>query len=175
MGQFPLFSIAERCLSECAGKVSSISKKIEQAVETAVAQVIADNGYEFVGTEIKKTADAVELIIYIDRVEGIGLEDCETVSRLVDPIIELKDPIDGPYYLCVSSPGLDRPLKNPRDFERSISKMVDIKLYTPLDKKKEFTGTLISYDQNGFTVDIAGKQQTFLYADTAIIRLHVDF
>ena len=155
--------------------MSKISKKIEQAVEAAVAPVIAQNGYEYVGVEIKKTADAMELIIYIDRPEGIGLDDCEKISHLIDPIIETKDPIDGAYYLCVSSPGLDRPLKNPRDFERSTGKMVDIKLYTAVEKKKEFTGTLKSYDQNGFTVDIAGKDQTFLYADTAIVRLHVDF
>ena len=157
------------------GKVSKISKKIEQAVEAAVAPVIAQNGYEYVGTEIKKTADAMELIIYIDRPEGIDLDDCETVSRLIDPIIDAKDPIDGAYYLCVSSPGLDRPLKNPRDFERSIGKKVDIKLYTPVDKKKEFTGELISFDQNGFMVGIEGKERMFLYADTAIVRLHVDF
>lgn len=169
------FKLQTCVLSQCAGKVSNISKKIEQAVEAAVAPVIAQNGYEYVGVEIKKTADAMELIIYIDRSEGIGLDDCENISRLIDPIIEAKDPIDGPYYLCVSSPGIDRPLKTPRDFERSISKKVDIKLYTPLDKKKEFTGTLKSYDQNGFTVDIEGKEQTFIYADTAIIRLHVDF
>ncbi len=152
-----------------------ISKKIELAVEAAVAPVITQNGYEYVGVEIKKTADAVELIIYIDRPEGIGLDDCEKISHLIDPIIDARDPIDGPYYLCVSSPGLDRPLKNPRDFERSIGKKVDIKLYTAIDKKKEFTGMLKSYDQNGFTVEIGEKEQTFLYADTAIARLHVDF
>jgi ribosome maturation factor RimP len=144
-------------------------------VEAVVAPVIAQSGYEYVGTEVKKTADAVELIIYIDSPGGVGLDDCEKVSRLIDPVIEASDPIDGPYYLCVSSPGLDRPLKTPRDFERSLGKKVDIKLYSPVDKKKEFTGALISYDQTGFTADIAGKEHTFLYADTAIVRLHVDF
>jgi ribosome maturation factor RimP len=144
-------------------------------VEAVVSPVIEENGYEYIGTEIKKTADAVELIIYIDRPSGVGLDDCEKISRLIDPLIEAQDPIDGSYYLCVSSPGLDRPLKTPRDFKRSIGKMVDIGLYKAAEKKKEFTGVLKSYDENGFTAEIAGEDRTFTYAETAIVRLHVDF
>ncbi len=136
--------------------------------------IITESGYEYVGTEINKTPGALELIIYIDRPEGIGLDDCEKISRLIDPVIEAKDPIDETYYLCVSSPGLDRPLKNPRDYERSIGKKVDIRLYRAVDKKKDFTGTFKAYDKTGFTAEIDGKEQTFLFADTAIIRLHVD-
>jgi len=157
------------------GRVRRISKKIEQAVEAAVMRLITDNGYEYVGTEVKKTSGAVELIIYIDSPTGIGLTDCEKISRLIDPVIEAKDPIDGPYYLCVSSPGLDRPLKNPGDFERSIGKKVDIRLYCAEDKKKDFTGVLKAYDKNGFTAEIEGNEKVFIYADTAIVRLHVDF
>lgn len=156
-------------------KVSDISKKAEQSVEAAVAPIVAENGYEYVGTEIRKMSDASELIVYIDREGGVGLDDCEKISRLIDPVIEARDPIDGPYYLCVSSPGLDRPLKTPRDFERSMGKKVDIRLYKAAEKQKEFTGTLKGYDSDGFTVEIAGQERNFTYADTAIVRLHVDF
>jgi ribosome maturation factor RimP len=148
---------------------------VEQAVEAAVLPVIEGSGYEYVGTEVKKTSDAVELIVYIDSPNGIGLDDCEKISRLIDPIIEEKDPIEGPYYLCVSSPGIDRPLKSPRDFARSIGKKVDIRLFAAVDKKKEFTGTLVSYDGEGFAAEIMGQERKFLYEDTAIVRLHVDF
>ncbi len=144
-------------------------------MEAAVLPVIEGSGYEYVGTEVKKTSDAVELIVYIDSPNGIGLDDCEKISRLIDPIIEEKDPIEGPYYLCVSSPGIDRPLKSPRDFARSIGKKVDIRLFAAVDKKKEFTGTLVSYDGEGFAAEITGQERKFLYEDTAIVRLHVDF
>jgi ribosome maturation factor RimP len=155
--------------------VSSISKKVEQVVEAAVTPIIAENGYEYVGIEVKKAADAVELIIYIDKEGGIGLDDCEKISRLVDPVIDVLDPIEGPYYLCVSSPGLDKPLKTSKDFERSIGKKVDVGLYKAVDKKKGFTGVLKTYDQDGFMMDVGGKDMTFSYAETAIVRLHVDF
>jgi ribosome maturation factor RimP len=158
-----------------SGRVSSISKKAEQAVEAAVAPIIAENGYEYVGIEVKKAADAVELIIYIDKEGGVGLDDCEKISHLVDPVIDALDPIESSYYLCVSSPGLDRPLKTPKDFERSIGKIVDVGLYKAVDKKKGFVGVLKAYDQDGFVVDAGGKDMTFKYAETAIVRLHVDF
>lgn len=155
--------------------MSGISKKAEQAVEAAVLPLIEGSGYEYVGIEVKKTSDAVELIIYIDSPNGIGLDDCEKVSHLIDPAIEAQDPIEGSYYLCVSSPGLDRPLKSARDFSRSVGKKVDIRLFAPVEKQKEFTGVLLSHDEEGFTVDIAGRERKFPYADTAIVRLHVDF
>ncbi len=103
------------------------------------------------------------------------LDDCEKISRLIEPAIDEKDPVEEAYFLCVSSPGLDRPLKKPEDFKRSMGKKVDLKLYSPINNKKEFTGELCGYDENGFTLMIDGGQETFLYKDTAIIRLHVEF
>ena len=137
--------------------------------------LIEGSGYEYVGTEVKKASDAVELIVYIDSPNGIGLDECEKISRLIDPVIEAQDPIDGPYYLCISSPGLDRPLKSPRDFARSIGKKVDIRLFAAVEKQKEFTGVLLSHGDGGFAVEIAGAERKFAHADTAIVRLHVDF
>lgn len=99
------------------------------------------------------------------------LEDCEKISRLIDPVIEDKDPIAEAYFLCVSSPGLDRPLKEPRDFERSIGKKVDVKLYRAANGIKEITGVLESFNDNGFVLDNGSE---FAYKDVAIVRLHVD-
>ncbi len=99
------------------------------------------------------------------------LEDCEKISRLVDPVIEENDPIEDSYYLCVSSPGLDRPLKTPRDFARSIGKKVDIKLYRAANGHKELTGVLSAYDDSGFTLE---DGTAFAHKDVALIRLHVD-
>ena len=151
-----------------------ISKKIEQAVEAIVKPIITDNGYEYVDTEICSAGDAKELVIYVDKPGGIGLDDCEKISRLIDPAIDENDPIDGAYYLCVSSPGLDRPLKKPADFSRNIGKKVDVKLYRASGGQKEFTGELTGYDEDGFTLVIGGDKRSFSFKETAIVRLHVD-
>ena len=151
-----------------------ISKKIEKSVEAIVEPIIAGSGYEYVGTELKKTANALELIVYADKPGGLSLDDCETISRLIDPVIDAQDPIKDAYYLCVSSPGLDRALKEPSDFSRSAGKKVDIKLYRAIDGKKQFTGQLSRYDDDGFTVIIDGSETSFLYRDVALVKLHVD-
>lgn len=139
-----------------------------------VRPIVEAAGYEYVGTEIKKALDAKELIIYADKEGGLDLQDCEKISKLIDPEIEKCDPIEDAYYLCVSSPGLDRPLKTPADFARSIGKKIDIKLYRAVNGKKMLVGTLTAYDDDDFTVAVDGKDVTFTYTDTAIVRLHVD-
>ncbi len=148
-----------------------ISKKTELLIESLVEPIITQNGYEYVGTELNKNGADTELIIYADKPGGLGLDDCEKISRLIDPVIDENDPIPESYYLVVSSPGLDRPIKTPRDFERSIGKKVDVKFYKPVDGHKEVTGELTSYDENGFTLD---GSKTFINKDVAIIRLHID-
>ncbi len=150
------------------------SKKIEKDVEDVVRPIIENAGYEYVGTEIKKVGDALELIVYADKDGGIGLDDCEKISKMIDPAIDQEDPIDDAYYLCVSSPGLDRPLRQPSDFARSIGKKVDIKLYCAVEGQKTYTGTLKSHDDVGFTVMISESEKSFSYKDTAIVKLHVD-
>ncbi len=151
-----------------------MSKKAEQAVENAVIPIIEQLGYEYVGTEIKKNGPDTELIVYADKSEGIGLDDCEKISRAIDDVIEELDPVSEGYFLCVSSPGLDRPLKSERDFKRSIGKEVDVKPYKAQKKQKMFTGKLISFNENSFIIESDGKQAEFEYSETAIVRLHVD-
>ncbi len=151
-----------------------MSKKAEQAIESAVLPIIEQMGYEYVGTEIKKVGSDTELIVYADKDGGIKLDDCEMISKQIDSVIEELDPIKDGYFLCVSSPGLDRPLKSQRDFERSIGKDVDVKPYKADKKQKIITGKLISFDEKGFTIEINGKQDSYLLSDIAIIRLHVD-
>lgn len=148
-----------------------ISKKTELLIESLVEPIITQNGYEYVGTEIKKNGADTELLIYVDKPNGLELDDCEKISRLIDPIIDQNDPIEESYFMCVSSPGLDRPLKTQRDYERSIGKIVDLKFYRPMDGQKKCTGELTSFDEDGFTID---NNKTFAYKDIAIIRLHVD-
>lgn len=154
-----------------AGRCFKISKKTELLIESIVEPLITQSGYEYVGTEINKNGGETELIIYADKPGGLQLDDCEKISRMIDPVLDEHDPIEESYFLCVSSPGLDRPLKSERDYKRSVGKKVDLKLYRPVDGKKEWTGVLTSFDEVGFTLD---ETQTFAYKDAAILRLHVD-
>ncbi len=151
-----------------------MSKKIEAIVEGIVSPVVSALGYEYIGTEIVKVGSEIELIIYADKDGGLELEDCETISRAIDDLIEEADPIKEGYYLCVSSPGLDRPLKSEADYKRSIGKTVDVKLYRAQDNIKMCTGQLKSFDGEGFTRENQDGEKVFLYKDTAIVRLHID-
>jgi ribosome maturation factor RimP len=124
--------------------------------------------------EIKSSGSAKELIIYADKPEGIVLDDCEKISRRIEPAIDEKDPIEGSYYLCVSSPGLDRQLKEPPDFKRYTGRKIDVKLYSPKNGEKEFTGLLKSFDDAGFIMETNGSETQFSYKEAASVKLHVD-
>lgn len=154
-------------------EVFRIGKRVEDVIEAVVKPIIENSGFEYVGTEIKKTGESKELIIYADKPGGIGLDDCEKISKLVEPAIDECDPIEDSYFLCVSSPGLDRALKSPRDFERSIGKKLDVKLYKTMDGHKEFTGILKAFNENGFEIEADGVK-SFLYKDAAVVKMHVD-
>ena len=100
------------------------------------------------------------LRIFIDKPEGISINDCTDVSHAVDPVIDEADPIDGSYYLEVCSPGIDRELTRPHHFQYGIGKRITVKLFKAVDGKKEFTGVLKSYDGN-ITMENDQTETTF--------------
>lgn len=154
-----------------------MSKKIEATIEQFVTPYVDELGFELVGVEycVKKGSDN-ELIIYIDKEGGVSLDDCEELSRAIDEPLDELDPIEEAYVLCVSSPGLDRPIKTQRDFKRSLGKAVDIKLYKKDENgKKEYVGKLVDYDEDSFLAEIDGKETKFELKQVALIRLHIDF
>lgn len=104
-------------------------------------------GYEIVDIEYKQGSKHDLLSIFIYKAEGIDLDDCSDMSRSIEGKIEEIDLIENPYYLEVSSPGLDRPLKTKDDYRRNLNKDVEIKLYAPLNGEKHFEGKLHSYDE----------------------------
>ena len=123
-----------------------------QKVEQLLRQPVAELGYELCDVEFAKEYGDWVLTLYIDKEGGVSLDDCERVSRAVDPLLDEADPIDQAYMLSVSSLGLDRPLKKDADFARNIGKRIEIKLFAPKDGKKEFKGELTSYDEAGIVV-----------------------
>lgn len=104
------------------------------------------------------------------------VDDCEAVSRELSDILDEKDFIDDAYILEVSSPGLGRPLKKERDYEKSLGKEVEIRTYRMLEGKKEFRGILKEYDKNTVTIETDNaRMQTFEKKEIALIRLAFDF
>ena len=155
--------------------------KITEAVDQAVRATVEALGFELDEVEYQKEQGNWVLTLYIDAPGGVTLDDCERVSRAVDPILDEADPIPDAYYLSVSSIGLDRPLKKDRDFARNVGNKLDVKLYAPVNKKKEFLGTLVSFDADSFTIALvekggaAGNEMTIARKDAALVRPHIDF
>lgn len=153
----------------------SFKENIEAIVEKMLQSILTENNYELVDVEYVKEVGTWYLRIYIDKETGVTIDDCEIVSKALDVKLEKDDPIIEPYILEVSSPGLDRPLKKDKDFNRSMGKPVELKLYKAIDNVKEFEGQLVSYDSETVTLQIDEENMTFNRKDIAIIRLVVIF
>ena len=146
-----------------------------QKVEQILKEPVEALGYELCDVEfIKEYGDWV-LTLYINKPDGVTIDDCERVSRAVDPILDEEDPVEQAYFLSVSSLGLDRPLKKDADFDRNIGKRVEIKLFAPKNGKKEFVGELIRYDETNVTVQLDDKEETFERKAIALARPELVF
>ncbi|MBR4658198.1 MAG: ribosome maturation factor RimP [Clostridia bacterium] len=154
--------------------------KITEKVAEIVEPKINELGYELYDVEFKKEYGNWELLILIDKEGGVDLDDCEKVSRAVDPILDESDPIEQAYYLTVSSVGIDRPLKLDKDFDRNLGQKIDVKLYAlPDDKalgnKKNFVAELVSHNEETFTVRTDKGEFSLAKKAAALIRPHIDF
>ncbi len=119
--------------------------KKETMLESLMAPVIEEEGYECVDVTFEKSGRDWILTAYIDKEGGVGLSDCEKVSRRLSDLLDEADPIEQSYLLEVSSPGIDRPLKKPKDFERSMGKRIVVSLYAPVNGQKQLSGVLSNY------------------------------
>lgn len=122
-------------------------KPVEE-IQNALRPIADELNIEIVDVEFKQSREPA-LTVYIDTETGVDLNTCETFHRAIDPVLDEIDPTFGaPYTLNVSSPGLDRPLKTKRDFEKNMGKKVEVKLFAPLKGKKYFEAELVGYDGN---------------------------
>jgi len=149
--------------------------KITDAV-TALAQPVAEQlGCEIWDVEFVKEAGTRFLRVYIDKEDGVSIQDCEDFSRALDPVLDEADPIPESYVFEVSSAGAERVLKRPGDFVRFIGSDVEVKLYQPRDGRKTFVGTLQEYADGDVIVSVNGTEMTFPKSTVAQVRLHVTF
>lgn len=149
--------------------------KIVDSVAALARPEIEKLGCELWDVEYVKEAGQRFLRIYIDRESGISIDDCEAVSRAVDPLLDAADLIAESYTFEVSSAGAERALKRPSDFERFLGSSVSVKLYAPIEGRKEYVGILKAYSGGDVTVSCAGKERIFKKAEVGGVRLHIDF
>jgi len=148
--------------------------KIEQTVYDLALPVVEQAGLELWDVEYVTEAGQRYLRLYLDGPEGVDLDDCERVSRAMDPILDEADPVPDSYIFEVGSAGCERQLKRPSDFARFLGSLVEVSLYSAADGAKKWIGTLVSYEDGAVTID-AGGPRRFEKKQIAGVRLHVEF
>lgn len=144
--------------------------RIEAEVEKIVEELLENTALELVAVDYVKERDWY-LRVFIDKEGGVDLDDCQDLSRKLEELLDTQDLIKTSYILEVSSPGLDRELKKPRDFQREMGKDIDVSLFAPLDGKKVVTGPLSAYD--GETINVG--DMAIPMDKVAKVNLHIDF
>ena len=144
--------------------------RIEAEVEKIVEELLENTALELVAVDYVKERDWY-LRVFIDKEGGVDLADCQDLSRKLEELLDAQDIIKTSYILEVSSPGLDRELKKPRDFQREMGKDIDVSLFAPLDGKKVVTGPLSAYD--GETINVG--DMAIPMDKVAKVNLHIDF
>lgn len=149
--------------------------EIEQRCEALVQPILDEYKFELWDVEYVKEGANYYLRVYADKPGGITIDDCVTISRAFEARLDEEDFIEEAYILEVSSPGLGRPLKRERDFEKSIGAEVEVKLYKPWNGQKEFTGILKSYNDEIIILGMEEAELELKRTDLALIRLAFDF
>ncbi|MDD6628344.1 MAG: ribosome maturation factor RimP [Lachnospiraceae bacterium] len=147
----------------------------ETRTEQLLVPIVEKYGVEIYDVEYVKEGSDWYLRAYIDKPEGVNINDCENVSRALSDVLDTEDYIEDAYILEVSSPGLGRTLKKDRHLEKSLGEEVEIRTYKPIDKQKEFSGILKAYDKDTVTIEEGSEDRVFARADIALIRLALDF
>ena len=128
--------------------------KIADRVFSTINPIVVDMGYELLGIEYVASGKHSVLRLYIDCEEGVGVNDCETVSRQVSSIMDVEDPISGQYNLEVSSPGIERPLFVIAHYRRFLGHDVRLRTYRPIEGKRNFTGSIGSVGETNNTIEL---------------------
>ena len=150
-------------------------KTYETRTEEILAPIVAKAGVEVYDVEYVKEGADWYLRVYIDKPEGVNINDCEVVNRALSAKMDELDFIDDAYILEVSSPGLGRTLKKERHFVKSMGQEVEVKTYKAINKEKQFVGILKAYEDGAVTIDSGKEDMRFEKADIASVRLTFDF
>ena len=142
----------------------------EAKTEQLIAPIIAANHVELFDVDYIKEGQDGYLRVYIDKEGGVTIDDCQAVSRAFNEVLDKENYIADQYIFEVSSPGLTRPLKKEKDYEKSIGRLLDIKLYKPVEGKKEYAGILKEYNKDIIIIESDDTQITIERSNLAMIR-----
>lgn len=147
--------------------------KTTDMVTELVRPIVEQAGCTLWDVEYLKEAGTWFLRVFIDKEGGVSINDCEAISRAIDPILDEADPIQDSYVLEVGSAGADRELKRPSDFEQFMGHEVELRLYQPVNGSKTLVGRLEAYNEGDVTVSTGNNTQCFTKAQLAKVKLHV--
>ena len=153
---------SERQMSKITDKVYELAKP-----------VVEEAGCSLWDVEYIREAGSWYLRVFIDKEGGVSINDCETISRTLGPILDEADPIPDSYIFEVGSAGAERELKRPGDFRQFMGSEVEVRLYQPLKGSKSFIGKLADYEDGTVTVTVGNEDMSFNKAQIALVKLHV--
>lgn len=176
----------ERCFLQCkrpqtrgAGGYSLAKQKKPNTVAIArqlAEPVLAEKGLELWDVRYEKEGSSWFLRYFIEKEGGVNIQDCVDVSRAVEKLLDEADPIEGSYTLEVSSPGVERELVKDWHFQRYIGSDVHVRLIRPVEGLRDFTGRLVSKDEENITIELDEEaQMVFTKAEASYIKLYADF
>ena len=149
--------------------MSKITEKVAQLAQP----VVEEEGCSLWDVEYVREAGSWYLRVYIDKEGGVGIDDCERISRRLDPLLDEADPIPDSYVFEVGSAGAERELKRPRDFEQFMGEEVELRTYQSVDGSKCFVGALAGYDDGAVSLRTGGKLRRFEKGQIALVKLHI--
>ena len=152
-----------------------MSKSVTEEVIDLATPITKSRGLELVDVEYNKEGENWILRVFIDKEGGVSIEDCQEVSCDLEDQLDAVDPIDKSYLLEVSSPGLDRPLKDEEDFARFTGRLIDISTYAPVNGAKEFTGKLLGLEDEEIKIEVDGEELLIPQNKVAKTKLAVEF
>ncbi len=147
--------------------------KITDRVAELAEDIVKEAGCTLWDVEYVREGGTWYLRLFIDKEGGVSINDCETISRALDPILDEEDPIPDSYVFEVGSAGAERELKRPGDFEKFTGSPVEVRLYQPVNGCKAFVGPLRSYDNGSVTILYGENEMSFTKAQIAAVKLHV--
>jgi ribosome maturation factor RimP len=152
-----------------------MAHQLQTIIERMLAPLLAREQFELVDVEYVKEGSNWFLRVFVDKEGGIDIEDCSRISEFLSERLDEEDPIPNAYFLEVSSPGAERPLKKTQDFYKAVGKDVFISTYEPIGGAKEFEGKLTAYDEKTLVVQHGNKQTEIPAEKVASARLAILF
>jgi ribosome maturation factor RimP len=146
---------------------------IQDELEELLGPTVNSMGYELWGCEYLSQGKHSLLRLYIDKEDGIRVEDCQAVSHQVSALLDVEDPIPGNYSLEVSSPGIPRPLFKSWHYQRYVGQPVQVKMFRPIDGRRKLQGTIVSVSENFVLLNIDDKDHELLFSNIAKAYLTV--